>query len=107
MENTNLKSSTEQKGKTVTQILTFEGGIKKTIRGVITSSIQQGQYTKFDTTDGRLVMVNDNKILCIEVFSETPNSIETINPSYKSDNLKSVKKPFSRMISIKEENEIF
>ncbi len=65
-----LKSSVESKGKTVTQIITFMGGTKKTIKGVISSSISQGQFTKFNTTDGRLVMVNDQNVLCVEVFSE-------------------------------------
>lgn len=46
--------------------------MKKTIRGILTNSIMQGQFTKFETTDGRLVMVNDPKVLIIEVFSEEP-----------------------------------
>lgn len=65
-----LKSSVESKGKTVTKIITFVGGKKKTIKGVISSTIAQGQFTKFETLDGRLVMVNDENVLCIEVFSE-------------------------------------
>ena len=65
-----LKSSTQSKGKVVTQIITYVGGIKRTIKGVKTNTIQQGQFTKFDTEDGRLVMVNDSNVLQIEVFSE-------------------------------------
>ncbi len=65
-----LKSTVESKGKTVTQIITFTGGVKKTIKGIISSTIAQGQFTKFETTDGRLVMVNDDNVLCIEVFQE-------------------------------------
>jgi hypothetical protein len=69
---TDLKSSTERKGKTVTQIVTFIGGTKKTFRGVITSTIEQGQFTKFETKDGRLIMINDTNVLCVEVFEEEP-----------------------------------
>ena len=65
-----LRSSVATKGKVTTQIITFIGGTKKTIRGVISNSIAQGQFTKFDTEDGRLVMVNDANVLCIEVFGE-------------------------------------
>lgn len=65
-----LKSTAEVKGEVVTQIITFVGGTKKTIKGVITKSIMQGQFTKFETTDGRLIMVNDQNVLCVEVFGE-------------------------------------
>ncbi|MES2437325.1 MAG: hypothetical protein V4519_04945 [Patescibacteria group bacterium] len=65
-----LKSSAGSQGKTTTQIVTFMGGTKKTIKGVISSTIMQGQFTKFNTTDGRLIMVNDPNVLCIEVFKE-------------------------------------
>jgi len=37
---------------------------------VDTDSIKQGQFTKFETKDGRLVMVNDKNILCIEIIKE-------------------------------------
>jgi len=67
---TDLKSSTERKGKTVTQIVTFIGGTKKTIRGVITNSIEQGQFTKYETQDGRMVLVNDQNVLTVEIFAE-------------------------------------
>jgi hypothetical protein len=65
-----LKSTVEEKGKTVTQIITFMGGTKKTIKGIITKTIVQGQFTKFETNDGRLVMINDANVLCVEVFTE-------------------------------------
>lgn len=65
----NLKSSVSKKGKETSQIITFVGGVKKTIRGIVSSTIEQGQFTKFDTADGRMVMVNDHNVLCIEVFA--------------------------------------
>lgn len=65
-----LKSSVEQKGKKVTQIITGVSGIKKTFRGVRTETIEQGQFTHFETTDGRLVLVNDRNVLFVEIFAE-------------------------------------
>jgi len=70
MTNGSLKSSAERKGKIVTQIITFEGGVKKTVRDIITSTIIQGQFTKYETLDGRLVFINDSKVLSIETFTQ-------------------------------------
>lgn len=69
-ESINLKSSVAEKGETVTEIVHFVGGIKKTFPGVITSSIVQGQFTHFDTIDGRRVMIHDTNVLFVEVFDE-------------------------------------
>jgi len=66
----NLLSSASKKGKVVTQIITGITGIKKTFRGVKTETIEQGQFTKFETEDGRLVMVNDTNVMFVEIFSE-------------------------------------
>ena len=68
----NLKSSVTKKGKTVTQIITGITGIKKTFRGVKSETIEQGQFTHFETEDGRLVLVNDNNVMFVEVFKEDP-----------------------------------
>ncbi len=57
-------------GKTVTQIITATTGVKKTVRGVITSTIEQGQFTKFKTLDGRMFYINDSNVFCIEIFPE-------------------------------------
>lgn len=65
-----LKSSVERKGKRVTQIITGTHGVKKTFHGVLSETIEQGQFTHFQTTDGRLVLVNDANVLCVEVFTE-------------------------------------
>lgn len=65
-----LKSTVTKKGKYVTQILHFVGGEKRTFEGVDTDSIKQGQFTKFETKDNRLVMINDKNILCIEIIPE-------------------------------------
>ena len=66
----NLKSTVTEKGKYVSQILHFVGGEKRTFNRVDTESIKQGQFTKFETEDGRLVMINDKNILCIEIIKE-------------------------------------
>ncbi len=65
-----LQSSLKKKGKYVTQIIHFVGGVKRTFEGVSTVDIKQGQMTKLELKDGRFVLVNDNNVLCIEVFSE-------------------------------------
>jgi|TARA_R110000796_G_scaffold200616_1_gene316622 hypothetical protein len=71
---TNLKSSITKKGRYVSQILHFINGEKRTFNKVDTHSIKQGQFTKFETKDGRLVMVNDKNILCIEIITEENDS---------------------------------
>lgn len=65
-----LKSSAEKKGKTVTQIITATSGIKKTIHGIRTETIEQGQFSKFETVDGRLIFVNDENVFVVETFAE-------------------------------------
>jgi hypothetical protein len=65
-----LQSSLKKKGKYVTQIIHFVGGVKRTFEGVSTADIKQGQMTKLELKDGRFVLVNDNNVLCVEVFSE-------------------------------------
>lgn len=65
-----LKSSISKKGNKVTQIITCVSGVKKTIKGILPKTIEQGQFTKFETEDGRMILINDANVFCIEVFSE-------------------------------------
>tara|TARA_R100000278_G_C5476168_1_gene166484 strand:+ start:1326 stop:1535 length:210 start_codon:yes stop_codon:yes gene_type:complete len=65
-----LQSSLKEKGEYVTQIIHFVGGVKRTFEGVSTTKIKQGQMTKLETKDGRIIMVNDTNVLCVEVFAE-------------------------------------
>jgi hypothetical protein len=65
-----LKSTVNQQGKIVTQIIHFVGGEKRTFHGIISESIKQGQFTKFKTTDGAMICINDKNVLCIEIFKE-------------------------------------
>ena len=64
-------SYTKKQGKHVTQIIHFVNGEKKTICGIDTTTIVQGQFTKFYQKDGTLIMVNDKNVLMIEVFTES------------------------------------
>jgi hypothetical protein len=66
----NLNSTINLQGETVTQIIHFKDGIKRTFTGIISESIIQGQFTKFFKKDGSMVMINDDNVLCIEVFKE-------------------------------------
>jgi len=63
-----LQSSAERKGKIITEIITCNGGYKKTFRGILSETIEQGEFTKFETEDGRLVMVNTANVLFVEIF---------------------------------------
>ena len=67
---TNLLSSVNKEGQYVTQIIHFKGGDRKTIHGIITSSIETGKFTKFYCKDGRMIMVNDDNVNMIETFRE-------------------------------------
>lgn len=66
-----LQSSVKQQGKLVTQIIHFIGGEKRTFEHIISSSVKQGQFTKLVTEDGRMIMINDKNVLCIEIFPES------------------------------------
>jgi hypothetical protein len=66
----NLNSTVNLQGETVTQIIHFKDGVKRTFTGVISESITQGQFTKFFKKDGSMVMVNDANVLCVEIFKE-------------------------------------
>lgn len=71
MKKIDLKSSvTEIAGEYVTQIIHFVGGQKRTFNDIESKSIRQGQFTKFKQKDGTWIMINDDKVLCIEVFKQ-------------------------------------
>ena len=67
---TNLLSSVNKEGEYVTQIVHFKDGQRKTIHGIISSTIETGKFTKFNCKDGRMIMVNDDNVLMIETFKE-------------------------------------
>lgn len=66
-----MHSSVQDKGAVVDQLITFVGGIKKTIKGVKTDSIMSSDFTHFNTVDGRKVLINDKNVLSVEIFSRS------------------------------------
>ena len=70
----NTGSTVNEKGEYVTQIIHFVGGVKRTYHGIESSSIKQGQFTKLQTKEGYMLMINDNNVLCVEVFPEDENT---------------------------------
>lgn len=69
-----LQSSVSQLGDSVTQIIHFSNGNKRTFSGILTDSIKQGEFTKMMLKDGRMLMINTGNVDCIEVFNETIDS---------------------------------
>ena len=70
MNKINLLSSVTKEGEIVTQIVHFKDGTRKTIHGIITDSIETGKFTKYNTEDGRMIMINDDNVNMIETFKE-------------------------------------
>lgn len=66
----NLSSSVNEVGKTVTQIVHFSDGGKKTFNGVIADSIYQSEFTRFDLISGLRVYVNTKNVNFFECFDE-------------------------------------
>jgi hypothetical protein len=65
-----LESTVNKEGSPVTQIIHFEGGIKRTFDGILPETIKQGQFTKMKRTNDSLLLINDDKVLCVEIFDE-------------------------------------
>lgn len=68
-----LNSTVNVMGETVTQIIHFAHGNKRTFSGILTNTIKQGEFTKMMLQDGRMLMINTANVDCIEIFKE-PNS---------------------------------
>lgn len=73
MKDINLQSTLTCYSKYVTQIIHFVGGEKRTFYGILTETIMQGQFTKIKCKNGKVIMINDKNVLCIEVFKEEDN----------------------------------
>ena len=65
-----LESSIKEQGQWVTKIIHFIHGEKRTIEGVHTYTVRQGQFTKFKCKDGRYILINDTNVLMVECFKE-------------------------------------
>lgn len=70
MDNVNLRSSVNEIGEHTTQILHFINDSKRTLMGVISSKIKEGEFVKLFLKDGRMIMINKKNILMVEVFNE-------------------------------------
>ena len=66
----NLKSTLNKKGRFCTQIIHSISGTKLTFENIDTETIKQGQFTKYELKDGRVIMINDSNVLAVEVFFE-------------------------------------
>ena len=66
-----LQSSIKIQGEYVTQIIHFVGGEKRTFENINSNTVKQGQFTKLLTKDGRMILINDKNVLCIEVFPQS------------------------------------
>ena len=71
--NVQCKSTVSDIAEVVTQIIHFVDGVKRTFHGVISDSIKQGQMTKFELLDGRVIFINDENVLCVEIIIEDGN----------------------------------
>lgn len=49
-------------GKEVIQIVHFKSGHEKTFEGVLTDTIRVGSFTKYKTTQGKMVAINQSEV---------------------------------------------
>lgn len=80
----NYFSSTQKIGKTVSQILHFSNGNKRTFTGIKTETIKQGEFTKMELTNGTMLMVNTQNVDCIEVIPEKVENL-VVQDSFETD----------------------
>ena len=66
----NLRSTVNKKGRYVTEIIHFRDGAKLTFDSIDTETFRQGEFTKFELKDGRMILVNTANVNLIEVFKE-------------------------------------
>jgi hypothetical protein len=64
-----LLSSVNQIGKEVTEIIHFKSGHEKTFEKVLTETIKVGSFTKFKTSDGKMVAINQSEVEWFEVHN--------------------------------------
>lgn len=65
-----VHSSVREVGEYVTQTITTIDGHVKTFKGVDTKTIMKGDFTHFNTKDGRKVLVNNQNVLFVEIEKE-------------------------------------
>lgn len=79
----NLKSTVNKMGKQ-TQVFHFEGNVKLTYEGIMPETIKEGTFTKVMCEDGRMLMINANKLLLVEIFSDEDKTTTT-SPNYEQE----------------------
>jgi len=62
-----LKSSVEDIGEVVSEVIHFKSDHQKTFEGILTDSIRVGSFTKFKTTKGVMVGINHREVEWFEV----------------------------------------
>ena len=77
------KSSVEEKGEIVTEIILFSNGNKKTFEGIKTETISQNEFTHFDLVDGRRVYINTKNVDSFEVLTSI---MPETNPHQQGEN---------------------
>lgn len=82
-----LKSSVEKLWKTVTQIIHFSWWNKRTFSWIKTDTIKQGEFTKLELEDWRMLMINTANVDCVEVFTEKPYYIVWPQRKYTENKL--------------------
>ncbi len=60
----------------MTEITVFSKGNKKTFKGVLTDSIHQSEFTRFDLVDGRRIYINPKNVDCFEVLVDGEDTEE-------------------------------
>jgi len=66
----NLRSTVNNMGELVTQIIISNTGTTKTYKNVISSTIEEGKFVKMKLKDGRMIMVNTSNVFIVEVFKQ-------------------------------------
>lgn len=62
-------STTQKQWRYVTQIIHFVGGVVRTFHNIDTTTIQDWQLCKMRDEKWRLIMVNKDNVLLVEVLS--------------------------------------
>ena len=68
MKKESLKSNIEEVGEIVDQCISFKNGEKKTFCGILSKSIRQSEFTRFDLVDGRRISIRTNEVNWFETI---------------------------------------
>jgi len=68
--NINLRSSVNYIGKLTTQIFIYKGGVKKTVKNLISESICESEMLKITDVNGVMHIINKANLLHTEVHPQ-------------------------------------